>query len=55
MRKELVEILCCPVCNTDLELVIESENEGDVIMGKLRCEKCDRVFQIEKGIPNLLP
>ncbi|HEX5940251.1 MAG TPA: methytransferase partner Trm112 [Dehalococcoidia bacterium] len=56
MRKDLVEILACPICKSPLQLTVEQEDErGDVATGSLYCEKCDERYPISEGIPNLLP
>ena len=56
MKKELMDILACPVCKGDLELEIEEEDEnGEVVWGTLYCRNCDERYPIEDGIPNLLP
>lgn len=55
MRKDLVEILACPVCKSPLELTVEEEVEDEVIKGYLSCEKCSERYPIEDRIPNLLP
>ncbi|MCG2827537.1 MAG: methytransferase partner Trm112 [Thermoplasmatales archaeon] len=54
MKKELMDILCCPVCKSDLELRVEKEEKDEIIEGKLVCRKCGE-YKIEDGIPNLLP
>jgi uncharacterized protein YbaR (Trm112 family) len=55
MKPSLMEIIVCPVCKGDLELTVESEKEGEIITGTLRCGKCSVDYHIEEGIPNLLP
>jgi len=56
MKKELMDILACPICKGDLELNIEEEDEnGEVVRGTLYCRNCDERYPIEDGIPNLLP
>lgn len=56
MKKELMDILACPVCKGDLELSIVAEDDkGEVVEGSLFCGKCDQRYPIEEGIPNLLP
>lgn len=56
MRKELVEIVCCPDCKARLELKGATEDDhGDVVSGVLHCKPCAFDFPIEEGIPNLLP
>ncbi len=55
MRKDLVEILACPMCKSPLELTVESEAGDEVIQGYLTCAKCPERYPIEDRIPNLLP
>lgn len=55
MRKDLMEILACPVCKGDLELTVEQEEGDEVIVGSLFCARCNEHYPIEDGIPNLLP
>ena len=56
MKKELMDILACPIWKGDLELNIEEEDEnGEVVRGTLYCRNCDERYPIEDGIPNLLP
>ena len=55
MRKDLVEILACPVCKSPLELTAEETTGDEVISGYLSCAKCPERYPIEDRIPNLLP
>ena len=55
MRKDLVEILACPVCKSPLDLTIEEENGQEVVTGYLTCVQCSERYPIEDRIPNLLP
>jgi uncharacterized protein YbaR (Trm112 family) len=55
MRKDLVDILACPVCKSPLELTIDEEVEQEVVSGKLTCNQCSEDYPIEDRIPNLLP
>lgn len=55
MKKDLLDIICCPTCKVDLKLEIEKEEKGEIITGKLTCKKCKCSYPIEDGIPNLLP
>jgi len=43
MKRDLMEILCCPVCKGDLELRVDVEKE------------CNHRYEIKDGIPDLLP
>ena len=55
MKKDLVNILACPVDKALLELSIEKDVDGEVMSGGLKCTRCGHVYPIEEGIPNLLP
>lgn len=55
MKKELTEILVCPVCRGELQLKIEAENEAEIVSGSLYCPKCEVRYPIVDAIPNLLP
>lgn len=55
MKKDMTEILCCPTCKGYLVLNIEKEENGEIIDGSFTCKKCNSVYLIEDGIPNLLP
>lgn len=45
INKELLKILACPKCKSDLKLIKDS----------LKCVKCKKVYEIKDGIPILLP
>lgn len=55
MRKDLMEILACPVCKGPLELTVEEEDEREVVTGSLFCAQCAETYPIKEAIPNLLP
>ena len=55
MKRELLDILACPLCKTPLTLTVEEENEVEVVKGTLECDDCPEKFPIEDSIPNLLP
>ena len=44
--KELLDILACPVCKTDV--VLTEDKKG------LRCVNCGRVYPIRDGIPVMI-
>jgi len=54
MKKELMEILACPMCKNSLELTVEEEDK-EVINGSLYCTNCSERYPIKDAIPNLLP
>jgi uncharacterized protein YbaR (Trm112 family) len=55
MKKELMDILACPVCKGELKLTIEEVKGGEVVTGSLHCPKCGVNYPIVDSIPNLLP
>lgn len=55
MKKELMEILACPVCKGDLELTVVEEEGEEIVTGSLYCSKCNYSYPIVDTIPNLLP
>jgi len=55
MKRELMDILACPVCKGELELTVEEENEQEIVSGSLHCPKCNVRYPIVDTIPNLLP
>jgi len=55
MKRELTDILACPVCQGELELAVEAENEEEVVAGSLYCPRCEVRYPIVDAIPNLLP
>lgn len=55
MKRDLMDILCCPVHKTDLQLKVTKEDEHEVLEGVLHCPLCRFDYPIEDGIPNLLP
>ncbi|MBI2305411.1 MAG: methytransferase partner Trm112 [Chloroflexi bacterium] len=55
MRKDLMEILACPMCKGPLHLTVDEENETEVVTGSLRCQNCQETYPIQDTIPNLLP
>lgn len=55
MRRDLLPILCCPVCRHSLELRVTRETPEEVLEGSLHCARCPQDYPINDGIPDLLP
>ncbi|MFB6311327.1 MAG: methytransferase partner Trm112 [Salinirussus sp.] len=55
MNEDLMDILCCPVDKSELELSIDEQDGEEIISGTLTCTECGEAYPIEDGIPNLLP
>ena len=55
MRKELLEILRCPVCeSTQLRLEASAENGIEVTEGAVVCAHCSRAWSVSEGIVDML-
>lgn len=46
LKKELLDILCCPACRADLKYDPHKET--------LTCVSCGRVYRVKDGIPVML-
>ena len=55
MRRQILPLLCCPVCKGDLALTVEKEDDSEIITGTLHCSACRVDYPIDEGIPDLLP
>ncbi len=55
MKRELMDILACPLCKGELERSVEKENKQEIVTGSLYCQKCNERYPISETIPNLLP
>ena len=54
MTRQLLDVLCCPMCRGSLSLIVFMEG-SEVEEGSLLCTNCHRLFPIIRGIPRLLP
>lgn len=55
VRRDLMDILVCPLCKGDLTLTVDREENDEITAGKLVCAPCNETYPIEDSIPNLLP
>ena len=55
MNEDLLDIVCCPLDKSELELDAQDRDEGEIVTGTLTCTECGETYPIEDGIPNLLP
>ncbi|MCK4794007.1 MAG: methyltransferase domain-containing protein [Desulfobacteraceae bacterium] len=54
MKREILGILCCPICKQDLRLFEEEVANNEVIDGILECDDCQKSFEIIKGVPRMI-
>lgn len=56
MRTEVLSYLCCPECDADLKLAVETRRDGDHVMeGELVCVKGACRYPVTAGVPVLRP
>ncbi|MDA0770730.1 MAG: hypothetical protein BZY79_04640 [SAR202 cluster bacterium Casp-Chloro-G4] len=55
MKRDLMDILACPVCKGDLTLTVTKEDGDEIVEGSLNCQACNENYPIQDAIPNLLP
>ncbi len=55
MKRDLMDILVCPVCKGELTLTVVKEDKNEIIEGSLYCASCEETYPIEDTIPNMLP
>lgn len=55
MKRDLMDILVCPLDKASLELEVDEADDEEILEGRLTCTECGEVYPIEDGIPNLLP
>jgi len=55
MKRELMQILVCPLCKGDLELKVDEKKGEEIVRGSLYCSNCNHSYPIVDAIPNLLP
>lgn len=55
MKRELMDVLVCPLCKGHLELEVTEEKGEEIVSGSLACAACQQSYPISDGIPNLLP
>ncbi len=55
MKMELMEILVCPMCRSELDLSVSVQEGDEIVEGSLTCAQCGEIYPIENTIPNMLP
>jgi uncharacterized protein YbaR (Trm112 family)/ubiquinone/menaquinone biosynthesis C-methylase UbiE len=54
MKRNLLEILCCPECQGQFEVHNAVDKNGETVKGILRCVKCTASFPVENYIPRFV-
>ena len=54
MKRDLVQLLCCPDCKTDLTLDDQTPQRPEVESGGLSCGRCAATYPIVRGIPRFV-
>ena len=55
MKADLMEVLRCPLCRSELALVSRKTEGKEIVEGTLTCTQCHTEYPITDGIPDLLP
>jgi uncharacterized protein YbaR (Trm112 family) len=54
MKRDLVAILCCPACQSDLALHDAPSERPEIDTGTLACTGCDKSYPIVRGVPRFV-
>jgi SAM-dependent methyltransferase len=54
MKRQLANLLVCPMCQLALQLEVASEQDGEITRGALQCSKCRRQYPILGSIPRFV-
>jgi len=55
VKRDLLDILRCPLCRGELALTSRKTEGAEIVEGTLTCGKCHVEYPISDGIPDLLP
>lgn len=55
MKIDLMDIIVCPECYEKLSVTVIEQVGNDIIEGSLHCSQCNQIYDINDGIPNLMP
>ncbi len=53
MKHELVDLICCPVCGGDLQLVSRATAKEQIWEGELQCVQCAAAYPVVNGMAHL--
>lgn len=55
MKRDYLDIICCPVCKGDMNLQVIKTSRDDIIEGILTCDTCENRYFIRNGTAYLVP
>ncbi len=55
MKKDYLDILCCPACKGEMKLQVIKTSGDDIIEGTLVCNRCKNKYFIRNGTAYLVP
>src|SRR5947209_4771590 len=54
MKTTALSFLVCPVCHSDLDLLVQSREGPEVVEGRLSCRACRSAYPVRGGIPRFV-
>lgn len=54
IKREILDLLCCPECRGDLLLTDPTEAVDNVVRGRLACASCGRAYPVVGSIPRFV-
>jgi SAM-dependent methyltransferase len=54
VKSELLDLICCPNCQSDFDLTVDDATDGEVKTGRLACRGCGDTVPIRSFIPRFV-
>jgi SAM-dependent methyltransferase len=54
MKQKALDFFVCPTCKSRLNLATDEQDGQEVITGRLRCEQCEAVYPVVRGVPRFV-
>ena len=55
MKRTALAVVVCPSCKGELVPHASTEQDGEILEGRLDCRICGRIFPITRGVPRFVP
>jgi SAM-dependent methyltransferase len=55
MKFTALDVIVCPPCKGELDLVVDLKEDAEILEGRLTCSACGSVYPITKGVPRFVP